>query len=98
MILNTEQHWVCPNCTATAVTVGRPNRFHHCAGLLGFLAPMVLEGVRCKVVAEEREDYTGREDVRLNAAGRPIMAVRTVREDGEDLAVFAPTVNVRLVS
>lgn len=98
MILTAEQHWVCPNCTATAVTVGRPNRFHNCPGLLGFLAPMVLEGVRCKVVAETREDYVGREDVRLDAAGRPVMAVRTVREDGEDLAVFAPTVNVRLGS
>lgn len=91
MILNAEQHWVCPNCPATAVTVGQPNRFHNCPGLAGLLAPLVLEGVRCKVVAEEREDYVGREDVRLDANGRAVMAVRTVRDDGEDLAVFAPT-------
>lgn len=98
MILKAEQHWVCPNCAATAVTVGQPNRFHNCAGLHGFMAPMVLDGVRCKVVAEVREDYVGDADIRYDGTGRPIMAVRTVREDGDDLAVFAPTVNVRLVS
>lgn len=91
MILTAEQHWVCPNCPAQAVTVGQPNRFHNCPGLAGLLAPLVLEGVRCKVVAEMREDYVGREDVRLDAEGRAVMAVRTVRDDGEDLAVFAPT-------
>lgn len=91
MIFKAEQHWVCPNCPVQAVTVGQPNRFHNCPGLAGLLAPLVLEGVRCKVVAELREDYVGREDVRLDANGRAVMAVRTVRDDGEDLAVFAPT-------
>lgn len=91
MILTGEQHWVCPNCPATAVTAGTPNRFHNCPGLRGLLAPMVLDGVRCKVVAEERQDYIGPEDVRLDAGGRPVMAVRTVRDDGDDLMVFAPT-------
>lgn len=95
MILSAEQHWSCPNCPATAVTEGQPNRFHHCPGLKGLTAPMVRDGVRCKVVAEERQDYVGREDVRLDGEGRPVMAVRTVRDDGEDLAVFAPTARVR---
>lgn len=98
MILKAEQHWTCPNCPATAVTAGRANRFHHCSGLRGLLAPMVLDGVRCKVVAEEREDYVGREDVRYDGAGRAVMAVRTVRDDGEDLAVFAPTAHIRMRS
>lgn len=96
MILKAEQHWVCPNCPATAVTVGAANRFHDCPGLRGLLAPLVLEGTRCKVVAVEREDYTGREDVRYDGEGRPVMAVRTVRDDGEDLAVFAPTAHGRV--
>lgn len=91
MILNAEQHWVCPNCPATAVTSGQPNRFHTCPGLRDMVAPMVLEGVRCKVVAEVRQDYVGQDDVRLDNTGRPVMAVRTVREDGEDLVVLAPT-------
>jgi hypothetical protein len=97
MILTSEQRWTCPNCLHAEVTVGQPNRFHNCSGLRGIIAPLVLAGTRCKVVAEERQDYVGREDVRLDGEGRPVMAVRTVRDDGEDLAVFAPTVNVRLV-
>ncbi len=95
MILKAEQHWTCPNCPVTAVTVGRPNRFHICSGLRSLTAPMVLDGTRCKVVAEERQDYVGREDVPLDDRGRPVMAVRTVRDDGEDLAVFAATAHVR---
>lgn len=89
--------WVCPNCPAQAVTPGTvPNRFHECPALAGVLAPMVPEGLRCKVVAVEREDYVGSEDVRLDGEGRAVMAVRTVRDDGEDLAVFAPTAHSKV--
>lgn len=95
ILLDAQQRWVCPNCAATAVTSGQPNRFHNCGGLRGILAPMVLEGTRCKVVVEERQDYVGREDVRVDGEGRPVMAVRTVRDDGEDLAVFAPTAHLK---
>lgn len=95
MILRAIQRWGCPNCPATAVTEGQLNRFHRCPGLGGLTAPMVLDGVRCKVVAEVREDYVGREDVQCDADGRPVMAVRTVRDDGEDLAVLAPTAHGR---
>lgn len=91
MIINAEQHWVCPNCPVTARTVGQPNRFHDCAALGGFTAPMVLEGVDCKVVALEREDYLGGEDVR-RANGRPVSSVRVERADGSnDCFVYAPT-------
>jgi len=96
VLLDPEQHWVCPNCTVTAVTRGAPNRFHPCRGLAGVVAPLVLEGVRCRVTAELREDYVGDEDVQRDADGRPVMAVRTVRDDGEDLAVLAPTAHMRL--
>lgn len=95
MILTGEQHWVCPNCAATAVTVGADNRFHSCPGLAGILAPMVLDGVRCAVRAVVREDYVGREDVRHDGEGRPVMAVETIRDDGTDRVVFAPTAHVR---
>lgn len=96
MILRGEQHWGCPNCPATAVTEGQPNRFHACTGLAGLTAPMVLEGTRCKIVVEERQDYVGTEDVRYDGRGRAVMAVRTVRDDGEDLAVFAPTARLSI--
>jgi hypothetical protein len=95
VILDARQHWVCPNCTATAVTVGADNRFHTCPGLAGILAPMVLDGVRCEVRAVVREDYVGGEDVRYDGTGRPVMAVVTTRDDGQDRVVYAPSARVR---
>jgi hypothetical protein len=91
VIINAEQRWVCPNCPATARTVGQPNRFHDCRALGGLSAPLVLDGVDCKVVAVEREDYIGREDVQT-ANGRPVSSVRVERADGSnDCIVYAPT-------
>jgi hypothetical protein len=52
--------------------------------------PFVEEGVHCKVEVNEREDYVGDELVTVNGAGRPVMNVVTTRDDGNDLAVFAP--------
>lgn len=92
-----ETHWECPNCDHTDVTkqAGPHSRFHACAALGGFSAPMVPAGTRAKVVAEERQDYIGDEDVQTTSDGRPIMAIRTTRDDGEDLAVYAPTAHLR---
>lgn len=91
------QHWVCPNCTAYAVTYGQPNRLHSCPGLAGLTAPMVLTGQKCTVRAVEREDYIGREDVQLDDNGRPVMAVITERPDGSnDAIVFPSTVHMRI--
>lgn len=96
VLLNSERHWVCPNCSQTAVTTkGETNRFHQCAGLRGITAPLVLEGTDCRVVAIEREDYVGREAVQRDQDGRPISFVETLRADGStDLAVLAPTARV----
>lgn len=98
LVLDREQRWRCPNCTSTAVTHGpAENRFHTCAGLAGLLAPMVLDGVRARVRAVVREDYVGSEDVRYDGAGRPVSAVVTEREGGQDCVVYAPTAHVRRV-
>lgn len=87
-----QQHWTCPNCPVTAVTEGKPNRFHDCRGLAGLLAPMVLEGFTGQVRAVEREDYIGDAQVRYDGNGRPVVAVVTERPDGSnDVTVFAPT-------
>lgn len=92
ILLDSRQIWVCPNCPARAVTKGQPNRFHSCPAMHGLTAPMVLEGTDCQVVAVEREDYVGTEDVRFDGAGRPVMAIRTEYGDGRnDTMVFAPT-------
>ena len=93
MLLSSERRWECPNCTVTDVThEAEPHsRFHDCAGLKGLTAPMVPAGTRAKVEALEREDYVGQESVVLDGDGMPVMSVRTTRDDGTDVAVFAPT-------
>lgn len=90
--------WECPNCDLTDTTkvLGPHSRFHACRGLAGLTAPMVPEGTRVKVVAREREDYIGSEDVQYDADGRPIAQVITERPDGSnDVVVFAPTAHSR---
>lgn len=91
-ILGAEHRWECPNCPATDVTheTSPHSRFHACRGLKGLTAPMVPAGTRCKVTAREREDYVNGELVTLDGDGRPVMSVVTTRDDGEDVAVFAP--------
>lgn len=91
------QRWECPNCDLTQVTrEQRPHtRFHACRGLRGLTAPMVPAGTRCKVEAVERQDYLGRELAQTCGEGRPVMAVVTTRDDGQDCAVLAPTATAR---
>lgn len=88
-----ETRWSCPNCTTTSVThEARPHtRMHPCKGI-GLDAPLVEDGVDCKVVATVRDDFVGDElGLRYDPNGRPIMNVSTVRADGSnDVAVFAP--------
>lgn len=90
--LRPERRWECPNCDFTDVTyeVEAHTRFHACRGLKGLAAPMVPAGTRCQVRAKEREDYIGKEMVQYDGEGRPVMAVETIREDGNDIAVLAP--------
>lgn len=87
-----EQRWECPNCDHTDVThEARPHtRFHPCRGMKGLTAPMVPAGTKCKVEAVERGDWVGKEDVQLDGEGRPVMALVTTREDGQDCTVFVP--------
>lgn len=90
--------WVCPNCSMTDTThESRPHsQFHTCVGLRGLTAPFVQAGVRCKVVAHDREDYVANEIVQTDAYGRPVMSIVTTRDDGEDCVVFAPTSTMRV--
>lgn len=91
-MLNARTHWECPNCSKTDVTGQVPNRYHACAGLNGVMAPMVPEGQKVKVIAVERQDYIGSEQVQLAPNGRPVMSVVTERPDGSnDVMVFAPS-------
>lgn len=82
--------WECPNCTVTDTTRGLvPNRYHTCAGLHMLTAPLVRAGSRCKVEAEERADYLNGEIQATGDDGKPYMAVRRTRDDGDDLWVNA---------
>lgn len=86
-----ERHWSCPNCDSAAVTVDAKTPMHRCASLAGLLVPLVPDGQRCKVEAVEREDYVGRELVQTDGNGRPVMAVVTTRDDGQDCTVYPAT-------
>lgn len=97
MILQPMQYWECPNCDYTDVTQeAQPHtRFHACAGMRGFSAPMVPAGARAKVESHEREDYIANEQVQLDGEGRPIMSITTTRDDGQDCVVYAPAASGR---
>ena len=99
VLLQPTQHWVCPNCPLEDAThEPKPHtRYHTCPGLRGLTAPMVPAGTKVKVSTVEREDYIGNEQVQLDSSGRPVMAVITEREDGNDVTVFAPTATARSV-
>ena len=93
-LLTPERRWYCPNCKVTSLThEARPHaQFHTCLGLRGLTAPLIQLGVRAEVTLVEREDYIGEDKVQLDPElGRPVMAVVTQRDDGQDTAVFAPT-------
>lgn len=95
-LLNPAHHWYCPNCRKEDVThEPRPHsRFHACPRIGGLTMPMVPAGTRAKVELHERQDYVGKELVRLHE-GRPVMSAVTTRDDGQDVAVFAPTATAR---
>lgn len=98
--LAAERRWDCPNCDLTDVTheTAPHSRFHACPGLAGLTAPMVPAGTSCKVEAVERGDYVRGELVQTDGNGRPVMSVVTTRDDGTDVAVYAPTAQLSLRS
>jgi hypothetical protein len=93
--IDLRSEWSCPNCPTTALLpTPKPGQthLHTCSGLRGLTAPLIPAGMRAKVEAVEREDYVGHERVQLDPERqRPVMAVHTTRDEGEDVLVFAPT-------
>jgi hypothetical protein len=87
-----QKRWECANqCGSTAQTGDDKTPMHPCKNMAGLMAPLVLLGTKAKVEAVERQDFIGREQVQTDANGRPVMAVVTTRDDGQDCTVFAPT-------
>jgi hypothetical protein len=98
-LLVVTEDWSCPNCATTDRTRGLPPnsaRFHPCPGLHGLTAPLIRAGTRCKVTAEERQEYLGDDLQATGDDGKVYMAVRTTRDDGEDLLVNAGLATARL--
>jgi hypothetical protein len=95
------RRWRCPECKQTDVTNddGTGIRYHVCPKMRGLSVPYVLEGVSAKLVLNERQDYINGDMVRLDPERRrPVMNITTVRDDGQDLVVFAPTATSRGVA
>jgi hypothetical protein len=85
--------WVCPSCKRTDRTTETRahTRFHPGPKMHGLTTPMVRAGTAAKLVRNDRDDYVGRELVPTDDRGRPVMSITTVRDDGQDAVVFAPT-------
>jgi hypothetical protein len=99
LLVAPEYRWECPSCDLTDVTrEARPHqRMHSCRGLAGLAVPMVPAGIRAEHRAHEREDYIAGEQVQFApGTGRPVMSVTTVRDDGEDATVYAPTATAKV--
>jgi hypothetical protein len=82
--------WSCPSCNASAMTYNSQTPMHRCDGLVGLMTPLVPVGMAAKHERVERGDYIGSEVVQVDGEGRPVMAVVTTRDDGQDCTVYAP--------
>ncbi len=57
---------------------------------MGIFSPLIPSSTRGESRIVERQDYIGTDLVQLTPGGRPVMAVVTTRDDGEDCTIFAP--------
>jgi hypothetical protein len=99
LLLPPFEDWYCPNCGVSERIAGLPlnaSRFHTCPSLHMLTAPLIRANVYAKVEAEERQDYIGHATQARGDDGRPYMAVRTTRDDGDDLAVNAELAHASL--
>lgn len=97
-ILTREHRWYCPECRLEDVThETRPHsQMHQCPKLRGAWAPFAAAGTKAHLIVNERQDYVGADLVTTDPSGRVVMSVTTVREDGEDCAIFAPCAVAKL--
>ena len=84
--------WHCPNCNVPHVRGPSDLQgvmLHACPGKGGVSCPMIPLGTRAEIVLLAREDYEGTErGLMHHEDGRSIMAVKTVRDEGEDVVIF----------
>lgn len=88
--------YYCPQCGKEDITTDPPNprshRTHVCPKLRFLSVPLVRKGTAAKIEVLERQDYVGKDLVAVDPERhRPVQAVVTTRDDGQDTAVYAPT-------
>lgn len=93
-MITTGKAWYCPSCTESACTYDDKIPMHRCHDLVGLMTPLVPANTKAKHERVERGDYIGAERVQTDGDGRPVMAVVTTRDDGQDCTVFAPTASI----
>jgi len=95
--LRAVHHWYCPAChkEATTTETRAHTEFHRCPRMRGLEVPMVPAGTKAKLEVREWEDYVGKEKVQLDPErGRPVRSVITTRDNGQDVAIYAPTATI----
>ncbi len=91
-ILSPKVHdWRCPSCGLTNRTLSPEAVWHPCPALKGLNAPMVPFATSAKHVVQEREDYEGKDIAQRDSDGKVVMSILTIRDDGQDCTVLAPT-------
>lgn len=92
------RHWECLSCDVTDVTpASTPNRMHTCRAL-GLDLPLVPAGTRGENRIIRPQGYVSGMGHQVDLEGRPVAAVETWREDGQDCAVMLNTVTVGVQS
>jgi len=102
IVIDVDRLWQCNSCGRQHITKasrdGVQTPLHQCVGLAGTWVPFVPAHSDAIIRVEERQDYIGNDMVFHDANGRPIMSVYTMREDGEDCHILAPTTTVTFES
>jgi hypothetical protein len=98
ILSNPDKHWYCPECAREHVTkLSEPHTpLHQCPKLRGAWVPFVEEGIKARLKVNYREDYLKGNIATMDGDGNAIQSVQTQRDDGEDCAIFATSVNLVL--
>ena len=99
IVIRMDTNWQCNSCGMQHVEPARAEvitPMHACGGMAGAWVPFVPANSTARLRVEERQDYIGKDTPFVDAKGRPIMSVYTMREDGEDCHILAPTVNMTI--
>ena len=92
------REWYCPACGLEDQTKGHrvESRMHTCPKSAMMTVPMVEKGTDAEIRMQVREDYVGDELVQYGEDGVPYTNAITMRDEGYDNTVYAPTAKASL--